>query len=67
MIHMYISEIQDLLIKRILLLEQQQQQRWFYSVVCMANTKPAVDNIETLEYIQKKVRQQEFMFCRQRL
>ena len=26
----------------------------FTSVVCMANTKPAVDNIETLEYIQKK-------------
>lgn len=39
----------------------------FTSVVCMANTKPAVDNIETLEYIQKKVRQQEFMFCRRRL
>lgn len=35
----------------------------FTSVVCMANTKPAVDNIETLEYIQKKVRQQEFMFA----
>ena len=52
---MYISEIQDLLIKRILLLEQQQQQKVvFTSVVCMANTKPAVDNIETLEYIQKK-------------
>ena len=26
----------------------------FTSVVCMANTKPAVDNIETLDYIQKK-------------
>lgn len=26
----------------------------FTSVVCMANTKPAVDNIETLYYIQKK-------------
>lgn len=39
----------------------------FTSVVCMANTKPAVDNIETLEYIQKKVRQQGFMFYRQRL
>lgn len=25
----------------------------FTSVVCMANTKPAVDNIETLDYIQK--------------
>ena len=26
----------------------------FTSVVCTANTKPAVDNIETLDYIQKK-------------
>ena len=26
----------------------------FTMVVCMANTKPAVDNIETLDYIQKK-------------
>ena len=26
----------------------------FTTVVCMANTKPAVDSIETLEYIQKK-------------
>ena len=26
----------------------------FTTVVCMANTKPVVDNIETLEYIQKK-------------
>ena len=26
----------------------------FTSVVCMANTKPAVDNIETIDYIQKK-------------
>ena len=26
----------------------------FTSVVCMANTKPAVDNIEALDYIQKK-------------
>lgn len=26
----------------------------FTSVVCMANTKPAVDKIETLDYIQKK-------------
>lgn len=26
----------------------------FTTVVCMANTKPAVDNLETLEYIQKK-------------
>lgn len=26
----------------------------FTSVVCMANTKPAVDNIETLDYIQNK-------------
>ena len=26
----------------------------FTSVVCMANAKPAVDNIETLDYIQKK-------------
>ncbi len=26
----------------------------FTLVVCMANTKPAVDNLETLEYIQKK-------------
>lgn len=26
----------------------------FTSVVCMANTKPAVDNIDTLNYIQKK-------------
>ena len=26
----------------------------FTSVVCMANTKPGVDNIETLDYIQKK-------------
>lgn len=26
----------------------------FTTVVCMANTKPAVDNVETLEYIQKK-------------
>lgn len=26
----------------------------FTTVVCMANTKPPVDNIETLEYIQKK-------------
>ena len=26
----------------------------FTTVICMANTKPVVDNIETLEYIQKK-------------
>lgn len=26
----------------------------FTTVVCMANTKPAVDNLETLEYVQKK-------------
>ena len=26
----------------------------FTTVVCMANTKPAVDNVETLQYIQKK-------------
>lgn len=26
----------------------------FTTVVCMANTKPAVDNLETLSYIQKK-------------
>lgn len=26
----------------------------FTTVVCMANTKPVVDNLETLEYIQKK-------------
>lgn len=26
----------------------------FTTVICMANTKPAVDNVETLEYIQKK-------------
>lgn len=26
----------------------------FTMVICMANTKPAVDNIETLDYIQKK-------------
>lgn len=26
----------------------------FTTVVCMANTKPAVDNVETLSYIQKK-------------
>ena len=24
------------------------------TVICMANTKPVVDNVETLEYIQKK-------------
>lgn len=48
------SEIQDLLIKRILLLSSSSTKGGFTSVVCMANTKPAVDNIETLEYIQKK-------------
>ena len=26
----------------------------FTTVICMANTKPAVDNVETLEYIQRK-------------
>lgn len=26
----------------------------FTTVVCMANTKPSVDNVETLEYVQKK-------------
>ena len=26
----------------------------FTTVICMANTKPVVDNLETLEYIQKK-------------
>ena len=26
----------------------------FTTVVCMANTKPAVDNVETLKYVQKK-------------
>lgn len=26
----------------------------FTAVVCMANTKPVVDNVETLEYVQKK-------------
>lgn len=30
----------------------------FTMVVCMANTKPAVDNIETLDYIQKRERRQ---------
>ena len=28
----------------------------FTSVICMANTKPAVDNIETLEYIYEKAK-----------
>lgn len=36
----------------------------FTTVVCMANTKPAVDNEETLQYIQKRVKQREFMLCR---
>ncbi|MBR1568532.1 MAG: amidohydrolase family protein, partial [Lachnospiraceae bacterium] len=29
----------------------------FTTVVCMANTKPAVDNPETLSYIQEKAKQ----------
>ena len=32
----------------------------FTMVVCMANTKPAVDNIETLDYIQKKGREDRY-------
>lgn len=33
----------------------------FTTVICMANTKPAVDNVETLEYIQKKGKRPGFM------
>ena len=36
----------------------------YTTVVCMANTKPAVDNVETLKYVQKKEKQQGSMSFR---
>ena len=45
---------QDLLIKRILCWSSSSSKVVFTSVVCMANTKPAVDNIETLSIFRKR-------------
>ena len=38
----------------------------FTTVICMANTKPAVDTVETLQYIQKKAKKPESIFFRLR-
>ena len=60
-----ISGIRDLRIKKIFIPALPLRQKGgFTTVVCMANTKPPVDNVETLRYVLEEGKRPGFMCFR---
>ncbi len=51
---MYILEIRDLHTKKTLKQEAGSAKGGFTTVCCMPNTKPVIDNVETVEYVINK-------------